>query len=283
MALIDVNRIEKQGGGDTLKKHLSRHRHGPSQFEVIYIKDGEGLFFNGELYKPFSPGSLILIPPETPHQIQPERLEDPLLFYSLLLQTEDHSVRDNLHSLVPRFNPMSVGLPWHPFFEDMTLRHNNPHPLMNAAGYHRVLSLLFELPALEHQAETRPEKNPLNQHLTRALEYMERRLYQALTLKDLCRDIQISEEYLIRLFRRHLDTTPMKYLTRLRISTARMLLEETDMSMKEISWKLKFTDQYHFSRVFKQASGMTPSQYRNSRERLPSPDTDRRIIRGNRI
>jgi AraC-like DNA-binding protein len=278
MPLIEVNKVEKLAGAEFQKRHLARHKHGPDQFEVLYIKDGEGLFFNGEALRPFSAGSLILVPPETHHQLQPERLEDPLMYYSLILETRDSGIREILHNLTPRYNPMDIGLPWHPFFEEMALRHLNPHPLMSEAGYHRILSLLFELPALEQRSVKREPDEARNQHLTNALEYIEQHLYQSMTLKELCQEIKISEEYLIRLFRRHLQTTPMKHLSDKRISAAKALLEETDLSIKEISWKLKFTDQYHFSRVFKKTTGKTPSDFRNNREMTPSSMRSHKLL-----
>jgi AraC-like DNA-binding protein len=43
-----------------------------------------------------------------------------------------------------------------------------------------------------------------------------------------------------------------------------MLLAQTDYSMKEIAERLGFSNQYYFSKVFKENNGVSPSQYRKS-------------------
>ena len=48
-------------------------------------------------------------------------------------------------------------------------------------------------------------------------------------------------------------------LARLR---AKELLDNTHLSIKEVSWKLGFEDQLYFSRLFKKVSGISPSAYR---------------------
>ena len=59
-----------------------------------------------------------------------------------------------------------------------------------------------------------------------------------------------------------MNMTPMRYLNNLKMETATSLLLNSDLSVKEISWKLGFSSQYHFSRNFKAYSGCTPTDYR---------------------
>jgi len=40
------------------------------------------------------------------------------------------------------------------------------------------------------------------------------------------------------------------------------LLEQGDLSVKEVAYRLGFEDQYHFSRLFKKKTGIAPSQWR---------------------
>jgi YesN/AraC family two-component response regulator len=56
-----------------------------------------------------------------------------------------------------------------------------------------------------------------------------------------------------------------------KISFAKKLLVDTSLSVKQISDKLCFSDEYYFSNIFKKKTGQTPSQYRSLQG---SPVTD---------
>lgn len=65
-----------------------------------------------------------------------------------------------------------------------------------------------------------------------------------------------------RRFQASFSVTPIRYLTECRIQIARKLLTETDDTLEEISGQCGYENGYYFSRVFKQAAGITPSAYR---------------------
>ena len=80
----------------------------------------------------------------------------------------------------------------------------------------------------------------------------------------LCKHISMSESQTIRLFKKNFGTTPYTYVLNKKISFAKKLLIDTNISVKEISTKLCFADEYYFSNIFKQKTGCSPSQYRRS-------------------
>lgn len=83
-----------------------------------------------------------------------------------------------------------------------------------------------------------------------------------LSVKQLCDDCGISEVHFRRLFGDVYHTSPIKYITALRVNRAKELLIGTDMPMSEISDKCGFNSSYYFSKIFKESTGMTPSAYR---------------------
>jgi transcriptional regulator GlxA family with amidase domain len=69
------------------------------------------------------------------------------------------------------------------------------------------------------------------------------------------------------LFRKLTGYAPRHYLTRLRIHRAAQLLGTGKVSVKAISQRLGYQDPLHFSRAFRQINGLSPSQYRELRQR----------------
>ena len=87
---------------------------------------------------------------------------------------------------------------------------------------------------------------------------------EKITLPDLARKLRLSESYLIRLFRNKLGMTPMKYFRKLKVEAAASLLINTELPMYSISQRLNFYSEFHFSKVFKKITGLSPSVYREN-------------------
>ena len=64
------------------------------------------------------------------------------------------------------------------------------------------------------------------------------------------------------LFKKQFGVSPSKYILRLRMNCARDLLSSTDLSIKQISLLSGYTDPHFFSKMFKAAVGLSPSEYR---------------------
>jgi AraC-like DNA-binding protein len=82
-----------------------------------------------------------------------------------------------------------------------------------------------------------------------------------LTNTLLAKRAKISEVYFRKLFREHLGITPKQFILNARIEEAKRLLDEGISSISSISSACGFSSVYHFSRAFKTAVGITPSEY----------------------
>ena len=83
-------------------------------------------------------------------------------------------------------------------------------------------------------------------------------------LELLCKHIFKSESQTIRIFKKLYGITPYTYVLNKKIDFAKKLFVDTNLSVKEIAAKLCFSDEYHFSNIFKEKVGCSPSQYRKS-------------------
>lgn len=94
-------------------------------------------------------------------------------------------------------------------------------------------------------------------------EYMNQNLHDShLSISSLSRMCNISEVHFRRLFSQVYHTSPIKFLTDLRLRKAKELLISNSLTIAEVAEKCGFQNAYYFSKVFKANLNMTPSQYR---------------------
>lgn len=126
-------------------------------------------------------------------------------------------------------------------------------------------ALLMEMYRLLEQIFRRPPSEG-ERLLEPAIALMlERYADPALNSVELAKAANVSEAYLRKLFRTHLDTTPIRYLTGIRMEKARSLLRE-GRRVRETALDVGYGDIYQFSRAFRKMNGCTPFQYARDRE-----------------
>lgn len=100
--------------------------------------------------------------------------------------------------------------------------------------------------------------------LKRARGILHDRADQPITLSEIAREVGVHPAHLARTFRRFYHRSLGAYLRGLRIDRASRALTERTASISEVALQAGFYDQSHFTRVFKQHTGVTPAQFRAS-------------------
>lgn len=194
--------------------------------------------------------------------------ENPLGFYSLDFEAnEDEALVEYLSD--PSFQnlfPYTWGSEGRIFFEETKKKLSqvdNPHKIQSAEW--GLMSLVSSLVGeFFSSGVTRGIQGEFNLHVEQALDFLQSRVFSSLSLKDICAQLKITEEHLIRLFKKSMNMTPMRYFNNLKIEAGSSLLLTTDLSVKEIAWRLGFSSPYHFSRNFKLYAGCSPTEYRTN-------------------
>jgi AraC family transcriptional regulator, carnitine catabolism transcriptional activator len=101
-----------------------------------------------------------------------------------------------------------------------------------------------------------------------AIYEMERRMSEPLRVVDLAVGVNLSVSRFTLIFRATIGQSPAQYLRRLRLERARVLLETTFLSIKEVRASVGISDASHFTRDFAQAYGQSPRMWR---QRVPRP------------
>ena len=90
-------------------------------------------------------------------------------------------------------------------------------------------------------------------------------------IDELSDNLNVSKSHLVRTFKEQVGITPGQYLTQVRINAAKQLLFHREYSLDVIASLCGFSGANYLCRVFKQHTGMTPTEFRTSSASLPAP------------
>lgn len=97
-----------------------------------------------------------------------------------------------------------------------------------------------------------------------AVNYINTNLFRNITVDDLTEILGITQPYLYNIFISKCGISPKKYITSRKLSKAKQLLSETDMSINEVAASVGYTDALNFSKLFKQNTGYSPKAFREN-------------------
>lgn len=100
-----------------------------------------------------------------------------------------------------------------------------------------------------------------------SIEYLEKNYKESLSLDELAASVNYSKSHFCYLFKAVTGKTYIEYLHSLRIAHAKKLLRETEKTVTDISFEVGYHTITHFNKHFKLITGITPTQYRNNRNR----------------
>lgn len=128
--------------------------------------------------------------------------------------------------------------------------------MIDALGLAVLQAYLFTDTRQERRATDEPDA------LRRALAWLGDKGHGAVDLPALARAAGVSPAQLVKLFKRHLGTTPIRYLWEMRTRRGAQLLRETGLTVGEVAYRCGFQTPFHFSRWCKALHGVSPKQLR---------------------
>ncbi len=154
------------------------------------------------------------------------------------------------------------------FWEDPLEAHAFAAEVLHAFhhdGVDRQALTFYAYTRLLWQTHVDAIKRPQNEipwKLQLALEALNQRWNQGITLEGMAKAAKLSQPHLHHLFRKHLQNTPHRCILQRRLQEARHLLVSTDLLIKEVSFRCGFRDPVSFCRLFKIRFNTTPASYR---------------------
>ena len=127
----------------------------------------------------------------------------------------------------------------------------------------RIIRLLDAIYGLTVEQQ-RMRMTDRQSNVVRSVKYIDAHYMEPLSLENLAQTAFLSKFYYTRAFKRYMGVTPYEYLNTVRINHAKSLLLATRISVEDSAWRVGFSGSKNLIRQFKQATGMTPGEYRRS-------------------
>lgn len=243
--------------------------------QLIYVSRGEALFtVQGTPYRA-RPGTLVLISRFEEHAIAP--LTADYCRYALHISPDFSSAvhEEPLLSVLvnrPKHFQHAADLSGCPEAEPLLkriLQERSEDRAMVEKMQNLLLLQLLLLLCRTHPQLLSQQADKL--HLIRQVQaYFENNYQKECSLSQLAQGFHISESHLSHLFKSITGSSVMGYLTHCRLAAAKRYLAETDLEIGKIVELCGFSDNSNFSRSFKAATAMSPTQFRQQfRAKIP--------------
>ena len=150
----------------------------------------------------------------------------------------------------------------------LAMRLYREHKQADACSLLTIEGLVLEMLAIVGRVKDgRKEHSP--PWLSRAIDLLNAEFRNNLRVKDIAKEIGVHPFHLSRVFRNTRRQTIGEYVQKLRITYACKQLTLPDSDLATVAVSAGFADQAHFTRVFKNITGITPGAYRQMADSLP--------------
>ncbi|TDF92568.1 AraC family transcriptional regulator [Paenibacillus piri] len=251
--------------------------HAHLEMEFTYIHEGEGLLIiDGTTYS-IEPGALLMFQPFQLHRVQIRAASG---FVRSLIMFDPAMLKPYWDSF-----PALKG-----FFQTLKQQPGSSRPVRSVAEGDPILALLEQFDdARQHhvsneiheeymffllsflrqfrrigQAAHEQLSEPLRyrHRAEEAMQWIERHYHEPFRLEQMADELHLSRYHIAHLFKEATGTTILAYVQATRIRHACVLLTRTSLTIPEIGARTGIANPSYFCKVFREAMGTTPHQYR---------------------
>ena len=250
----------------TRKKLPTWRPRGRRDFQLIYVASGKAHFHFGEEERIVTAGHIVLYRPKEPQKYEYYGKDQTQVFW---VHFTGNDVTNILRSYGITDNKKV-------FYCGSSLDNQNlfrkmiNELQMSKENYAEMLEMYLRQIFITMQrafiGTIKKEKARVVDKIEKATVYFNENYSQEINIDEYAEQMHVSVSWFIRNFRESTGLTPMQYILSKRIYNAEILLQDPSYNVSEISRVVGYDNPLYFSRIFKKAKGLSPSEYRKSLE-----------------
>jgi len=254
------------------------HQH--SQCQLTVILEGSGQFLSGDYVGRFQGGDVFFLGENAPHVFRSDGIyfeeksnlsvAGNTVFFDFEAIKNGLLNLDELHAL-NRFRDFA-GLCFQVQGATAQQIQEVFHSFKSKEGLQRFQAALVLLTLLEQAGEELQQLNSGGRllglsekdgsRMDRVMQFVLAHRFQKITLAEVAAEANLTKEAFCRFFKLRTRKTFTDYLLHLRINEAQQLLQETELGISEIAYRVGFENLSYFNRSFKRIAGKTPRYFR---------------------
>ena len=227
----------------------------PSFSRLYYIINGEAYIEYDNIKLVLLPGNWYLIPAELSFRFWCDNEMEHLFFHITISTINEIDLFSKIASPIFLAGSKNTYMVYEDYLNDESL-------FASLAVKEKVYNILLTLMDKYH---IKPEITEPSQCVQKAVEFINNNLNHKLDLNIVAKHTYVSKSTLTNKFKSELKITAQEYILRQKMLKAVQLLKSSNISISEISERLGFSDQFYFSKCFKNKFGLAPREYRKSK------------------
>lgn len=235
-------------------KIMTSKLHWHDVYEIHMIVRGEQYYEIDGVSYALNRNEFIIISPKTKHRVV--FTSGNLIKYSITFNAGDILEKSLYRGEINRSIINSIE-----FIAEEFKQKKSSSSLLIKNRVFEILILLLRICGYKERT-VRSEKNPGDYQLGLAKKYISDNIEQGLSVADVADYCHISPRQLSRVFIRADGISPANYIRSEKMKKVSEYLKNSDLSLKQISEKFSFSDEYYFNSSFKKFFGIPPLAYR---------------------
>ena len=237
---------------------------GRRDFQLIYVAAGKAHFHFDGKEEIITAGHMVLYRPKEPQKYE---------YYSVD-QTEVYWVHFTGGNVTNILRSYGLNEDKKVFFcgsglEYSTIFRNMIHELQMCKDHYpemleMYLRQLFIILQRSFISSLKAENTRVVEEIDKATIYFNEHYNEEISIDEYAENNHVSVSWFIRNFKQYTGFTPMQYILSKRIYNAEILLQDPTYNVTEIANIIGYDNPLYFSRIFKKAKGISPSEYRKN-------------------
>ena len=251
------------------KNYKITRETGRIDYQIIYIVGGKGYFQFGDGTREISKGHMVTYLPGQSQSYHYNYEDGTELYW---IHFSGYAMKDFLQKLgIWDKQVLHVGdhIECVELFKKITYELQVKRPQFN----HYACAYLIEmLSAVARKSELELDNNEaITEDMRKAILYMYENYNKDYYISQVARECNLSLFRFIHKFKASTGMTPLQYITKIRIDTAKDLLSNSSLSVSEVSSIVGYEDALYFSKVFKSITGTAPKTFKANLNLRNSP------------